>query len=104
MGKELIDKYKSARKKLKDAEKRLKHSDQVECQELLMQLEDDVKDIELDLLDWSIDLSFRMQLIIKYKIFDGMTWQQVAVKLGRSATADSVRKEYSRFLKEEKRS
>ena len=104
MGKELIDKYKSARKRLKDTEKRLKHSDQEESRELLRQLEDDVGDIELDLLDWSIGLSFRMQLIIKYKILDGMTWQQVAAKLGRSATADSVRKEYSRFLKEEKRS
>lgn len=104
MGKELIDKYKSARKRLKDTEKRLKHSDQEESRELLRQLENDVEDIELDLLDWTIDLSFRMQLIIKYKILDGMTWQQVAVKLGRSATADSVRKEYSRFLKEEKRS
>lgn len=104
MGKELIDKYKSACKRLKDAEKQLKHSDQEGSRELLRQLENDVEDIELDLLDWSIGLSFRMQLIIKYKILDGMTWQQVAAKLGRSATADSVRKEYSRFLKEGKSS
>lgn len=102
MGKELIEKYKNARKRLKNTEKKLKRSDQEEDRELLRQLYDDVEDIELDLLDWTLDLSFREQLIIQYKIVDGMTWQQVATRLGRSATAESVRKEYSKFLKEEK--
>ena len=40
-----------------------------------------------------------MQRIIRYKIFEGMTWEQVAVKMGRKATADSVRMEMERFLR-----
>jgi len=40
----------------------------------------------------------RMQRIIKYKMFDGETWEDVAAKIGRKATADSVKKEYQRFL------
>ena len=40
----------------------------------------------------------RMQRIIKYRVFEGMSWSQVAAKLGRKATADSVRMEYLRFM------
>ena len=40
----------------------------------------------------------RMQRIIRYRVFDDMTWAQVAVKMGRKATADSVRMEFERFI------
>lgn len=42
----------------------------------------------------------RMQRIIKAKYFEGLSWQQVADRLGRKATADSVRMEMERFFKE----
>ena len=45
-------------------------------------------------------LPVRMQRIIRYKVFEGMTWQQVAKKIGRKATEESVKKEFQRFLKE----
>lgn len=41
----------------------------------------------------------RMQRIIKAKYFEGLSWQQVADRLGRKATADSVRMEMERFFK-----
>lgn len=46
------------------------------------------------------EASVRVQRIIRYKIFEGLTWEAVAVKMGGKATAESVRKEYQRFLLE----
>ena len=48
---------------------------------------------------WLNTVSPRMQRIIRYRVFDDMTWAQVAVKMGRKATADSVRMEYTNFMK-----
>ncbi len=41
----------------------------------------------------------RMQRIIRYRVFEGLSWDEVAAKMGRGATAESVRKEYRRFLR-----
>ena len=38
-----------------------------------------------------------MQRIIKYKIFEGDSWEETARRIGRNATGDSVKKEYQRF-------
>lgn len=43
--------------------------------------------------------SARMQRIIRYRVFEGLSWYEVAAKMGRGATAESVRKEYQRFLR-----
>lgn len=48
---------------------------------------------------WINTISPRMQRIIRYRIFEELTWAQVAVKMGRKATADSVRMEYTNFMK-----
>ena len=45
-------------------------------------------------------IPIRMQRIIRYKYFEGMSWEQVADRIGRMATGDSVRMEVDRFLKE----
>ena len=45
-------------------------------------------------------ISVRMQRIIRYKIFEKMTWEQVAKRLGRRATGEGVRKEYENFMKD----
>ena len=47
---------------------------------------------------WMNHIPQRMQRIIKYRVFEGLSWSQVAAKLGRKATADSVRMEYLRFM------
>ena len=49
---------------------------------------------------WLNTIPNRMQRIIRYKIFDGMTWEQVAARIGRKATGESVKKEFQRFLEE----
>lgn len=48
--------------------------------------------------EWMIEIPPRKQRIIKYKFFDELTWGGVAQKLGRKATADSVRMELQNFL------
>ncbi len=48
---------------------------------------------------WMLTISPRMQRIIRYRVFEEMTWEQVAVRIGRKATADSVRMEYTNFMK-----
>lgn len=57
------------------------------------------EELKLQVDEWMISIPFRMQRIIKYRIFEGMKWEQVAIKLGRKATGESVRKEYEKFMK-----
>lgn len=47
---------------------------------------------------WLLTISPRMQRIIWYKFFEELTWGQVAIRMGRKATADSVRMEFERFM------
>ena len=49
---------------------------------------------------WLNTIPVRMQRIIRYRDFDGLTWRQVAMKMGRKATEEGVRKEYQRFFDE----
>lgn len=45
------------------------------------------------------DTPLRIQRMIRFKYLEGMTWEEVANKIGGRATEDSVRKEIERFLK-----
>ena len=49
---------------------------------------------------WLNTIPVRMQRIIRYRDFDGLTWRQVAMKMGRKATEEGVRKEDQRFFDE----
>lgn len=40
----------------------------------------------------------RLRRIFTMKYIDGFSWTKIAFKIGRNATADSVRKEHDRFL------
>ncbi len=55
--------------------------------------------VKLQVEEWMLTLSSRMQRIVRYRYLEGMTWEQVAAKMGRKATADSVRMELNKFLK-----
>ena len=55
--------------------------------------------IKLQVEEWLVTVPLRMQRIIRYKVFEGMTWAQVAQRMGRKATADSVRMEFQNFMK-----
>ena len=48
---------------------------------------------------WLNTIPMRMQRIIRYKIFEGLTWAEVAIRMGRKATPDGIRKEYENFMK-----
>lgn len=48
---------------------------------------------------WLNTIPCRMQRIIRYKFFENLTWEQVAGKMGRKTTADSIRMEYVNFMK-----
>ena len=54
---------------------------------------------KLQVEEWMMTISSRMQRIVRYRYLEGMTWEQVAAKMGRKATADSVRMELNKFLK-----
>ena len=41
----------------------------------------------------------RIQRIIRYRLFEEMTWGEVAARIGRKATAEGVKKEFQRFMK-----
>ena len=58
------------------------------------------EEIKTQVEQWLNTIPNRMQRIIRYKIFEGMTWEQVADRIGRKATGESVRQEYKRFLEE----
>ena len=49
--------------------------------------------------EWMQTIPLRMQRIIRMKIFEQMTWEQVARRIGRKATGESLRKEFEKFMK-----
>ena len=68
-------------------------------EELLAERIRNAERIKRQVETWLNTVSPRMQRIIRYRVFDDMTWAQVAVKMGRKATADSVRMEFTNFMK-----
>lgn len=69
-----------------------------EQEKILQQRIDNATRIKLEVEAWMLTISPRMQRIIRYKIFDELTWAQVAVRMGRKATADSIKMEFRRFM------
>ena len=65
-------------------------SAELELLELTNQVEDYIQ---------SIDNS-RMRRIIRYRVIDGLTWYQVAQKMGGRTTDESARKEFDRYMEE----
>lgn len=68
-------------------------------EKLLEERKANAENLKMDVEAWMNTIPNRMQRIIRYKIFDGMTWERVAQKIGRNATGESVKKEFQRFMK-----
>ncbi len=68
-------------------------------EKLLVQRKARAEQIKIEVEEWMLTIPSRMQRIIKYRYLEGMSWGQVAVMMGRRATADSVRMELRKFLK-----
>ena len=77
----------------------VKDPDELErMEELLAERIRNAEKIKRQVEAWLNTVSPRMQRIIRYRVFEDMTWAQVAVKMGRKATADSGRMEVERFM------
>ena len=48
---------------------------------------------------WMLTIPQRMQRIIRYRVFEEMSWSEVAIRMGRRATPDGIRKEFENFMK-----
>lgn len=68
-------------------------------EKILEERKENAERLKQQVEEWLNTIPNRMQRIIRYKVFEGRTWEQVAAKIGRKATADSIKKEYQRFLK-----
>ena len=66
-------------------------------QERLQKAEEITRQVEA----WMLTIPQRMQRIIRYRVFEELSWNEVAIRMGRKATADSVRMEYTNFMKSE---
>ena len=72
---------------------------QLRCQQkILEERRTQAEQLKTDVEEWLNTIPPRMHRIIKYKVFEEQTWQQVAGKMGRRATETSVKKEYQRFF------
>lgn len=49
---------------------------------------------------WMLTIPIRMQRIIRFRFFERLSWDDVAIRMGGRATADSVKKEFYRFMEE----
>ena len=57
------------------------------------------EEIKLQVEQWMNGIPVRMQRIIRYKFFEGMSWERVADRIGRKATGDSIRMEFNNFMR-----
>lgn len=79
------------------------YTDDVELrrkEKILIERKQNAEKIKIEVESWLNTVSVRMQRIIKYKIFEGMTWEETATKIGKKATGESVRMEFNRFMGE----
>lgn len=77
----------------------IEHPSYLEKEEELLKLrKEDAEKIKLQVEAWMNTIPQRMQRIIRMKFFEEKTWGEVAARLGRKATADSVRMEFNNFM------
>lgn len=77
----------------------LREDSQLRMEEkLLDQRKADAEKIKIQVEEWMNTIPVRMQRIVRYKVFEEMTWQQVAKRMGRKTTEISLKKEYQRFF------
>lgn len=69
-----------------------------EQEEILQQRIEDAAAIKLQVEAWMLTIPQRMQRIIKWRVFEGKSWEEVADKIGRKATGEGIRKEFERFM------
>ena len=67
---------------------------------LLQKQKETAEDLKLQVEEWMQEIPFRMQRIIKYKIFKQLSWEEVAKLLGGKCTENGLKKEFQRFMEQ----
>lgn len=70
--------------------------------ELLQQRINQAKELKNEVEAYLNTIPLRMQRIIYFHIFKQMSWEEVATRMGRKCTGESVRKEFERFMQKSK--
>lgn len=65
---------------------------------MLHQRMEKAETIKYQIEEWLSEQPMRVQRIVRYRVFERLSWEETAEKMGRGATRDSVRMEYRRFF------
>ena len=68
--------------------------------QLLQERKEKAEQLKHGVEQWMLTIPIRMQRIIRLRFFEGESWAEVARIMGRTATEDSIKKEFYRFLQE----
>ena len=80
----------------------VKDPDELDRREAILQEQlQKAEEIKRQVEAWMLTIPQRMQRILRYRVFEELSWNEVAIRMGRKATADSVRMEYTNFMKSE---
>lgn len=66
--------------------------------ELLEERKLQAEKIKAKIDKWMKTIPARMQRIVRMKYFERRTWEEVADKINKSGTGESIRKEFDRFF------
>lgn len=80
---------------------KLTSDDIAKCRHILSERRDAVKEKRLEVEAWVNTIPVRMQRIVRMKYFEGMTWPEVAMRMGNKVGGDAVRKEFTAFMEKE---
>ena len=80
---------------------KLTSDDIVKCRHILSERRDAVKEKRLEVEAWVNTIPVRMQRIVRMKYFEGMTWPEVAMRMGNKVGGDAVRKEFTAFMEKD---
>lgn len=67
--------------------------------EILEEQRAGAEELKLQVEEWMKEIPFRMQRIIRYKFFKGLTWEEVATLMKCKAGGEAIRLEYYRFMR-----
>lgn len=69
-------------------------------EKLLEERKAQAETIKLQVEAWMNTVPMRIQRIIRYRIFRGMKWEEIAVKIKEGKSGDAYRKQLDDYLKE----
>ena len=61
-------------------------------EDLLKKRKSNAEWIKVQVEEWMLTIPMRMQRIIRYKFFEGISWEKVAEKMGKNVNENSIKK------------